>query len=390
MSVRPPQSSPPQSSPSQAPSSPARAKAGAGTSSKVRFDSADPFQRNLRKRVERYFRMTGLRERDLPSMYLKTACVFAWAIASYVLLVFVATAWWQAIPLAISIGLATAAIGFNVQHDGGHNAYSRRTWVNKIMAFTMDMVGGSSFVWNRKHNAIHHTFTNICGVDDDIEVGALGRLAPHQRHLPFHRAQHIYLWILYAFLPMKWQWFDDFNQIARGKIGTQPMKRPTGWPLVFFILGKIFFFGYALVLPMFFHPWYAVLGCYAVACFAQGVVLSVVFQMAHVVEEADFPVPDADTERLPHSWAVHQILTTVDFGRSNKLLSWYVGGLNFQVEHHLFPRICHLHYPKISRLVEHYCDRVGVPYRANKTLVSAIRSHYRWVKRMGQPVRAAG
>ena len=370
------------------PSAPKARGPAAGTATKVRFNTKDPFQRNLRARVERYFRMTGKRERDCPSMYLKTASVFAWAIGSYVLLVFFATTWWQAIPLAISMGLATAAIGFNVQHDGGHNAYSKYPWVNKLMAFTMDLVGGSSYVWARKHNTIHHTYTNISGVDDDIDVGALGRLAPEQKHLPIHRFQHLYLWVLYAFLPMKWQWYDDFNQIGRGKIGTQPMKRPRGWDLALFILGKVFFFGYALILPMFFHPWYAVLGCYAVACFAQGVVLSVVFQMAHVVEEAAFPKPDDETQRLPHSWAVHQILTTVDFARKNKAISWYVGGLNFQVEHHLFPRICHVHYPKLSKLVERYCARTGVPYRTNDTLAGAVRSHYRWMKRMGRPATA--
>ena len=352
---------------------------------KVRFDGADPFQKQLKRRVDRYFRMTGRSERDSPRMYLKTAAVFAWAITSYVLLVFVVSSWWLAVPLAISIGLATAAIGFNVQHDGSHNAYSKHGWINKLMALTLDMVGGSSFVWARKHNTIHHTYTNIAGYDDDIDVGWFGRLSPEQKHLPFHRAQHLYLWVLYAFLPMKWQWYDDFHNVAAGRIGSQPIKRPKGWDLFFFILGKAFFFGYALVLPMFFHPWWAVLACYAIACFAQGVVLSVVFQMAHVVEEAGFPAPDAETNRMPHSWAVHQILTTVDFARNNKLLSWYVGGLNFQVEHHLFPRICHIHYPQIAKLVERYCARTGVPYRANKTLTSAIRSHYRWVKRMGQP-----
>jgi len=351
----------------------------------VRFNVTDPFQRTLRKRVERYLRMTGRSERDCASMYTKTAVVFAWTAASYVLLVFFATAWWQAIPLALSLGLATAAIGFNIQHDASHGAYSARGWINKLMAKTLDLVGASSFVWASKHNKFHHTYTNIDGWDVDIDVGSLGRLSPNQKRHRMHRLQHIYLWALYALLPMKWQLHDDFRDVATGRVGPHRIKRPRGWDLVFLIMGKVVFFGYALVLPSFFHPFWMVLSCYALACCAQGVVLSVVSQTAHVVEEAGFPKPDEDTGGMPDSWAVHQIRTTVDFARNNRLLSWYVGGLNFQVEHHLFPRICHVRYPDVSRVVERMCRRAGVPYRANKSFTAAIRSHYRWVKRMGRP-----
>ena len=351
---------------------------------RVKF-TADPFQRRLRERVDRYFRATGRSERDCPSMYAKTAIIFGWAIVSYVVLVFHATAWWQAVPLVISLGLATAAIGFNVQHDGSHRAYSSRPWVNAIMARTLDLVGASSFVWARKHNSIHHTYTNIAGWDDDIDVGFLGRLAPEQRRLGVHRAQHLYLWVLYAFLPLKWQWYDDFREVVRGRVGTHRIPRPRGGELALFALGKAVFFTYALVIPALFHPWWVVLACYLGACWTQGVVLSVVFQMAHVVEEAAFFDPDAETGRLPHSWAAHQIMTTVDFARDNRALSWFVGGLNFQIEHHLFPRICHIHYPRIARIVERACRRAGIPYHANPTLRTAIRSHYRWLKRLGRP-----
>jgi len=352
---------------------------------RIRFSISDPFQRKLRARVQRYLRLSGRPERDCLSMYVKTALVLAWAAVSYVLLVFFVSAWWQALGLALSLGLATAAIGFNVQHDGSHGAYSAHAWVNKLMALTLDLVGASSFVWARKHNTLHHTYTNIDGWDDDIDVGFFGRLSPQQRRHKIHRVQHLYLWLLYAFLPMKWQWYDDFVQVGRGRIGTHRFKRPRGWDLFFFLLGKATFYFYALVLPAFFHPLWMVLCFYALACFAQGVVISVVFQLAHVVEEAHFPDPDPQSGRMPRSWAIHQIFTTVDFARRNRLLSWYVGGLNFQVEHHLFPRMCHVHYSKISRLVERACRKADVPYRANPSLGAAIRSHYRWVKRMGRP-----
>ena len=362
----------------------------AGQAPQVRFVGSPAFQTTLRHVVDRYFRMTGISTRDSLRMYLKTAIVAAWTVASYVLLVFVADAWWQAVPLAISMGLATAAVGFNIQHDGSHGAYSRFAWVNRTMASTMDLVGASSFVWARKHNTLHHTYTNIDGRDDDIAVGALARLSPHQKRRTLHRFQHLYLWALYAFLPMKWQFVDDFYNVAAGRIAGSRMARPKGWDLVVFVAGKALFFFFALVLPILLHPFWAVLGLYALACFVQGVVISVVFQLAHVVEDAKFPAPDPATGRLATSFAEHQLQTTVDFARGNRLVSWFVGGLNFQVEHHLFPRICHVHYPKLARLVERTCRKAGVEYHVNPSVRAAIASHYRWLREMGRrPASAA-
>lgn len=362
----------------------------AGLAPRVRFVGAPGFQTSLRRVVDRYFRMTGKSTHDNLRMYLKTTIVAVWTIASYVLLVFVADAWWQAVPLAISLGLATAAVGFNIQHDGSHGAYSRFGWVNRVMATTMDMVGASSFVWARKHNTLHHTYTNIDGRDDDIDVGFFARISPHQKRLAVHRFQHLYLWFLYALLPMKWQFVDDFYNVATGRISGSRMARPKGWDLVIFVTGKALFFFFALILPMLLHPFWAVIGLYALACFVQGVVISVVFQLAHVVEAASFPEPDPETGLIQASFAEHQISTTVDFARRNKLVSWFVGGLNFQVEHHLFPRICHVHYPQLARIVERSCRKAGVEYHVNPSVRSAIASHYRWLRQMGRnPANAA-
>ena len=356
----------------------------AGQAPRVRFVGSPSFQTTLRRVVDRYFQMTGKSTRDNFRMYLKTAIVATWTIASYVLLVFVCDAWWQAVPLAISMGFATAAVGFNIQHDGSHGAYSRHAWVNRIMASTMDMVGASSFVWARKHNTLHHTYTNIDGRDDDIAVGALARLSPHQRRRVLHRFQHVYLWFLYALLPIKWQFVDDFYNVASGRIAGSRMARPKGWDLVVFVAGKALFFFFALVLPMLLHPVWAVLLLYALAFFVQGVVISVVFQLAHVVEAAKFPEPDPVTGQLQASFAEHQLQTTVDFARGNRFVSWFVGGLNFQVEHHLFPRICHVHYPKLAKIVERTCRKAGVEYHVNPSVRSAIASHYRWLRTMGR------
>jgi len=358
------------------------------TSPKLKFNGSDRFLRELRRRVDAYFEKTGRSRRDCPQMYFKTATILAWFASAYILLVFFVHVWWLAVPLAVVLGFALAAIGFNIQHDGGHKAYSNRPWVNKIMALSLDLMGGSSYMWDWKHNAIHHTFPNINGEDDDINLGFLGRLSPQQPRFWFHRLQGIYLWLLYGFLAIKWHLIDDFYQVSAGRIGGHKIPRPKGKDLVIFISGKVLFFSMAFVIPMFLHRWWVVLSIYALAAFVSGVVLSVVFQLAHCVGEAEFPVPIEVAgigRRMQTEWAVHQVQTTVDFARGNRVLCWFLGGLNFQIEHHLFHKICHVHYPALSKVVEEACREFGVHYAAHKTIFSAIASHFKWLVLMGRP-----
>ena len=361
---------------------------GPSSSPKLKFSRSDRFIRELRRRVDAHFERTGRRRRDCPQMYFKTATILAWFLAAYFLLLFVTMSWWAVLPLAVVLGFCIAAIGFNIQHDGGHKAYSDRRWVNKIMALTLDLMGGSSYLWDWKHNTIHHTYPNIPGQDDDIDIGLLGRLSPHQRRYWFHRLQGVYLWLLYGFLAIKWHLFDDFYNIATGRVGTHKVPRPRGRDLLVFIGGKVAFFSLAFVIPMLLHPVWAALVVYAIAAFVSGVVLSVVFQLAHCVREADFPLPVASPqggERMQTEWAVHQVQTTVDFAPRNPVLCWFLGGLNFQIEHHLFSRICHVHYPALSKVVEETCRDFGVHYTAQRSFLSALGSHYRWLVEMGRP-----
>ncbi len=359
---------------------------------RVKFNGSDRFVRELRRRVDAYFEQTGRRRRDCPQMYFKTVTILAWFFGAYFLLLFAVTSPWIVVPLAAVLGVAMAAIGFNIQHDGGHSGYSESTWVNKIMAMNLDLMGGSSYLWAWKHNTFHHTYPNIDGHDDDIDLGLLARLSPHQRHLWFHRAQGIYLWVLYGFLAIKWHFYDDFRQLAAGHIGGHRIPRPRGADLLVFIAGKVAFFSMAFVIPMLLHPWWAVVGVYAIAAFVSGVVLSIVFQLAHCVEEADFPAP-ADlgdgVPRMESEWAVHQVQTTVNFARGNRVLSWFLGGLNFQIEHHLLARICHVHYPALSKVVEEVCREFGVRYAEHRTVWSALCSHARWIRLMSRPAATA-
>lgn len=352
---------------------------------KLKFAGDSGFHGELKRRVVEYFERTGLSQRDSPRMYLKTAVLLLWFAASYALLVLMATTWWQGVLLSFSLALAMAGIGFGVQHDANHGAYSKRVAINRLMGMTLDMLGASSYLWRFKHNVSHHTYTNLAGADDDIDIGPLGRLSPAQPLRRFHRAQQFYLWALYGLLIPKWHFLYDFTNVARARIAQNRFVRPRGWSLVELIAGKAVFFGWALVVPALFHPWWLVLLYYAGTSYVLGLVLSVVFQLAHCVEEADFPEPPPGTDRLSDPWAVHQVQTTVNFAPGNRLLTWYVGGLNFQIEHHLFPRICHIHYPRIAEMVQAACTEFGVRYTAHQSFLGAVSSHWRWLRRMGRP-----
>lgn len=326
----------------------------------LKFANDNAFQIELRRRVDEYFRTTGWRQRDCWQMYVKTAILAAGFAGSYLLLVFVAETLWQGLLLAILLGLSAAGIGFNIQHDGSHQAYSNFPWVNTLMARTLELIGGSSYLWRWKHVVFHHTYVNITGHDTDIDLGMLVRLTPHQKRLAFHRWQHLYLWPFYGLLAIKWQLVDDFRDLISGRISNQPFSRPRGWELVILVAGKAIFFALAFGIPLRFHSVGVVLLCYGIAGLVTGTALSVVFQVAHCVDEAEFPVPRASTGRIDRAWAVHQAETTVDFARRSRLVTWLVGGLNFQTEHHLFPRISHVNYPPISTLVEETCRDFGI------------------------------
>ncbi len=355
------------------------------TDRRLIFGRDNSFQIEVRRRVDDYFSRTGRRQRDCPQMYLKTAIIMAVSAALYGLLTFVVSVWWQALPLAVLLGLSMASIGFNIEHDGGHRSYSNYAWVNRLMAMTMDLIGASSYVWHWKHVVVHHTYVNITEHDADIDLGFLGRLTPHQARFGFHRWQHLYLWPLYGLNIIKWHLFDDFRDVILGRIGCHRMPRPRRWEMVSFVGAKALFLTMAFVVPLLVHRLWVVFLFYGVTVSVAGLVVSVVFQLAHCVEEAEFPLPRKDSNSMENAWAIHQIETSVDFSRRSRVESWLLGGLNFQIEHHLFPRVCHVNYPAISQLVEQTCREFGVRYREHISFRAGLASHFRWLRRMGMP-----
>jgi linoleoyl-CoA desaturase len=351
--------------------------------SKPQFERDAGFHADLKRRVAAHFESAGTSTRGGFLMYLKTAAILGWFVASYVLLVFVVDSWWLGIPLAASLALAIAGIGFNIQHDANHRAYSKNGLVNRLLGGTLDMLGASSYVWRWKHNVFHHSYTNVSGADDDIDIVPFGRLAPSQPHHGIHRFQQFYLWVLYGLLLFKWHFVHDFKAVVSARIAGNDMPRPRGWALVELVGAKTVFFGWALVVPLFFHRWWVVLAVYAAVWFIVGVILSVVFQLAHCVDETAFAAVDRSGGAALRPWAIHQVESTVDFAPRNRALTWYLGGLNFQIEHHLFPGICHLHYPRIAAIVQAVSAEHGVRYVAHEGFFTAVRSHWRLLRRMG-------
>jgi len=343
-----------------------------------RYEADHGFHAELRRRVRIHLETTGRPARGLAAMYAKTAVLGLWLAGSYLLLVFAADRAWQAALLSVSLGLAAAGIGMNVQHDGSHGSYSPHPRVNRVMAFTLDLLGGSSYVWKHKHNVLHHTWPNVAGVDDDIDTGGLARLSPAQPRRRLHRFQHLYMWPLYGLLAVKWHLFDDFAALATGRLGGQRLPRPGGADLLTLVAGKLAFAAWAFGLPLLRHPASTVVLVYLASAAVVGLTLSVVFQLAHCVPEA-ITAPEHSA-----SWAVCQVESSVDFARESRLLGWYLGGLNFQIEHHLFPQLCHLHYPGIAPLVEATCRDFGVSYHARPTFRAALASHFRLLERLGR------
>lgn len=354
-------------------------------SASVKYAPHTPLRAALLKRIEEYFDRTGRSRQGGPRMWVKTSMILAWLAVSYALLVFWADAWWQVVPLTISMALAVAGVGFNIQHDGGHGAYSRRKFGNRLSSWSLDLVGASSYVWNFKHNVLHHHYTNIQGVDTDLESEPFLRLAPGQKRRWYHRFQHFYIWGLLGFFPPKWWFFDDFRDVLRGRVGSRKIPRPRGGELVVLLAGKVLMITWLIVLPVLIHGPLKVLPVYVLFFATLGITLATVFQLAHCVDDADFCEVPGEDGRMDSGWAEHQLATTVNFAPRNRWLTWYLGGLNFQVEHHLFPRISHVHYPALAPITREVCREHGVPHHSHDSMWSALRAHVRWLREMGRP-----
>ena len=353
---------------------------------KISFTGTAPgdFAREMKSRVERYFTSRGLSQHANWQMVAKTFAMLALTFGPYAVILTNRFTPWQMLGLAIVMGFGMAGVGFAVSHDALHGAYSANPTVNRLIGLSFDLLGANGYMWRITHNVIHHTYTNIQGIDEDLEVSPLVRLAPGSVHKPIQRFQHLYAWFLYGLSTLFWVWAKDFKYFLQRDIGPYRGRRHPKGEIAVLLGGKLVFHTWSLVIPLVVLDvaWWQVLIGYCAFHFTAGIILGVVFQLAHVVEGPDHVVLNSDGN-VEAAWMIHQLATTSNFATGNRPLTAYVGGLNHQVEHHLFPRICSIHYPAIRGIVRDVTARYGIPYLQQPTLWAAIRSHYRMLKRLG-------
>jgi linoleoyl-CoA desaturase len=350
---------------------------------KVSFANGGAFLRDTRAEVEQHLSVGHVRLRGAFGLYAKTPIALGLTLSSWAVLLFARPG---AIGVALCLGgLAAGAIliAFCVQHDANHGSYFKSRRSNHAVGLMSDvLLGFSSYAWRVKHNVAHHTYTNVDGYDDDIEQ-PLARFTPTQPAKRRYRFQHLYVWPLYSLMGLHWQTVGDFQSLRRGSFGKTALRFPSGWARVGLLGGKLLFVGWAIVLPLLVYPWWTVVSAYVGLTMVMSVVMATTFQLAHVVEEANF-VSAGDLASGQRVWAVHQVETTVDFCPRNRFLTWTLGGLNFQIEHHLFPRLPHTLYPAIAPIVQRNCLRHGVRYTVQPSLRVALRSHFRHLRELGR------
>lgn len=359
------------------------------TFSLPKFPATKPsLHTELRNRIQTYFDTKGILSTGNKKLYTKAIILGIAVLVVYTTLIFLPMPWYVALPMCALLGIIIASIGFNIMHDGGHGSFSQNKSMNKFAAWTINFLGANNFMWNMKHNIIHHSFTNVEGVDDDLEVNGLMRFAPTQEHKKMHRFQHIYFWFLYCLLYIWWVVFTDYKKYFTQKVGNVPLKKMELKNHIDFWASKVLHAVLFIAIPIYmlgFSAWavgFTVMGAVA------GFWLSIVFQMAHAMPANSFPMAEEDTNKLPDEFAVHQLKTTANFAMNSKVIGWLVGGLNYQIEHHLFPKVSHVHYPALSKIVRQACEEYNIPYNSYPTFIKAIGAHVRFLKTMGQPVVA--
>jgi linoleoyl-CoA desaturase len=296
------------------------------------------------------------------------------------------TAVWMLFLLYILSGLGMAGIGMGVMHDAIHGSYSKNNKINTLLGYSFNLIGGNAVVWKIQHNVLHHTYTNIEHADDDLNAPFFLRFSPHAKHYWVHQFQHIYIWFFYGISTISWITSKDFVRLKRYKnMGLLSEKQDYNKELAKLIAWKIFYYSYALVLPMIMVPfsWGLILLAFVCMHFVTGTLVSVVFQIAHIMPDTKFPLPDKEG-LINDNWYGHQLATTSNFSPKSSFLFWLIGGLNYQVEHHLLPDVCHVHYKKLTKIVAETAREFGMPYHVKKSMFQAIVAHTKMLRSLGR------
>ena len=345
------------------------------------------FSSTLNKLVNEYFKTNDISRHGNTEMVLKTIFMYILYLLPYGLIISgIIHMPLLLISMVVIMSLGLGGIGLSVMHDANHGAYSRRNWINTFLGYSLNLVGANAFGWKMQHNVLHHTYTNVHEEDEDISPRGVIRMSPHSEWKFIHQFQHIYAWFLYGLMTIVWMMFKDFMRLVKYHNNGMAKKHKANivkeW--IILIITKLVYIGYIFIIPVVFTalPWWQIVMGIFIMHYIAGFMLAIIFQPAHVIEGTEFPLPN-DDRTLENNWAVHQLLTTKNFGNRSRWFSWYVGGLNFQIEHHLFPNICHVHYRKIAGIVKATASEFGLPYKSARTFFEALKGHARLLKQLG-------
>ncbi len=345
------------------------------------------FTKELKESVNQYFAKKNISKSGDHRIVIKSAVMLSMFLVPLIIL---NTGLIASVPLLFVLylisGLGMAGIGMSVMHDALHGSFSNKKSINKLMGWSIYLIGASPTVWKIQHNVLHHTYTNIDEADDDLNVPGVLRFSPDQNRYWVHKFQFVYAWVLYSLMTLIWVTTRDFTRLHRySKLGLVKSSKEYNRILMSAIFWKVFYFSYALALPLVMVPlaWWIIVVAFFCMHFITGMILSVIFQMGHIMPSSDFPQPD-ENGLIGQNWSIHQLATTCNFAPKNKLLSWYIGGLNYQIEHHLMPHVCHVHYKEISKIVKQTAEKYGIPYHTKSTLTAALRSHTDMLYHLGR------
>jgi linoleoyl-CoA desaturase len=348
------------------------------------------FYAELRQRVNADFSNRGVSMHANRPMWVKTIIFLLLFVVLYLVILLSDFNGTILSLLTILLGVVCAFIGFNVCHDAIHGSFSGNKNTNKVLSMIFHLVGANPYVWSITHNVVHHTYTNIPGHDEDIEIApGLIRIADEEELLPHQRFQQWYAFPLYGLASLSWVLRKDYKKFFQKSIGARENIHP-GIEYFNLFFYKAVYYMLFIAFPIIFMDilwWQGVLG-FVLLHLAQGITMGLVFQLAHVVEGTAFPVPN-QSGNMEEAWAEHQMRTTANFATDSPLAAFFLGGLNRQIEHHLFPKVCHIHYGRISKIVKQTALEYGIPYLENPTFIAALTSHYRMLKSMGAPVATA-
>ncbi|MFY0601010.1 MAG: acyl-CoA desaturase [Cyclobacteriaceae bacterium] len=343
------------------------------------------FSRILRERVNSYFKDGNISTHANGEMVVKSILLTISWFGVYYFLIFGNLPLAYTFPLWGLLGAIIALVCVNIGHDAIHGAYTKKKWLKNILCHTFNINGASAYMWKISHNHAHHTYTNVHGHDEDITPGDFFRISPETPLLKIHKYQHIYAFFSYTLATLSWVFAKDYVQFFQNKINNYDQNRHSVKEYFLLFFYKILNYSIYLVIPIMVMPfsWTNVVGGYLIMHAVSGFYLAIIFMLAHAVEEVHFPLPDEEGV-IEDDWIIHQMHTTANFATRSWLAGFLTGGLNTQIEHHLFANICSIHYRPLSKIIKDTCEEYGMPYYDIPTFGAAIASHWRFLKKMGE------